>query len=102
MSYKESIRAKETTKLLPPPCLSPFPWHLETPRPHPLRQVAREILFAHIVHRKAPIRDGPAMRDKCLPDIPTACPASGNKALITIPLAADAVNLSTRHGRRQF
>ena len=42
------------------------------------------------------------MRDKCLPDIPPARPASGNKALITIPLAADAVNFPTRDCRRQF
>ena len=100
--YKESIRAKKTIKLLPPPRLPPFPGHLEPPSPHSLRQVARDILVAHIVHRKAPIRDCPAMRDKCLPDIPPAYPASGNKALITITLAADAVNFSTRHCRRQF
>ena len=35
-------------------------------------------------------------------DIPPACPASGNKALITITLTADVVNLSARHRRRQF
>ena len=42
------------------------------------------------------------MRDKCLPKIAPACPTGGNKTLITIPLAADAVNFPTRYGRRQF
>ena len=102
MSYKESIRAKETIKLLPPPCLPPFPRHLEASCPHPLREIAREILFAYIVNRKAPIRHSPAMRDERLPNIPPACPAGGNKALITIPLAANAMNFPTRYGRRQF
>ena len=100
--YEESIRAKKTIKLLPPPRLPPFPGHLESSSPHSLRQIAREILVAHIIHRIAPIGHGPTMRDKCLPDIPPLRPASGNKALITIPLAADAVNFPTRYGRRQF
>jgi len=37
-----------------------------------------------------------------LADITPPGPAGGNKALITIPLAADAVNFPTRYGRRQF
>ena len=42
------------------------------------------------------------MCDERLPDIPPACPAGRYKTLITIPLAADAVNFSARHCRRQF
>jgi hypothetical protein len=37
-----------------------------------------------------------------LPDIPPLRPASGNKALVTITFAADAVNFPTRYSRRQF
>jgi hypothetical protein len=62
--YKESIEAKKTEKLLPPPRLPPFPWHIETPSPHPLSQVARDILVTHIIRRIAPIGHGPTMRDK--------------------------------------
>ena len=88
--------------LLPPPCLPPLPGHLESPSPHSLRQVARDILVAHVIRRIAPIGHGPTMRDKCLPKITPPGPAGGNKALITIPLAANAVNFPTRYGRRQF
>ena len=98
--YKESIRAKKTIALLPPPRLPPFPGHLESSSPHSLRQIAREILVAHIIRRIAPIGHGPAMRDKCLPDITPPRPAGRDKALITITLAAYAVNFSARYGRR--
>jgi hypothetical protein len=37
-----------------------------------------------------------------LADIPPACPASGDKALIAIPLAANAVNFFSCYCRRQF
>jgi len=88
--------------LLPPPRLPPFPGHFEATCPHPLRQVAREILVAHIVHRKAPIRDSPAMRDKGLSNIAALRVAGRHKALVAITLTADAVNFSSCYCRRQF
>ena len=62
----------------------------------------RDILVAHVIRRIAPLGHGPTMRDKRLPDIAPLGLAGSKKALVTIPLAANAVSFPTSYGRRQF